>query len=159
MLLATTASVWAADTTTPTMTQIQSMLDQYAARVKVLENENQILKNEMAKAGIKIPLSVFSGAVYSGTTTVPVLTGTSSVATTTTVTNPIAVNTAITQISTQYGSGYAGFIARIGGEWDKIRDAYTMPMTAKIGGYEFVQTGALDHVFVDILYSGATVGT
>jgi hypothetical protein len=37
--------------------------------------------------------------------------------------------------------------------------AYSLPKTARIGGYEFVQTGALDHVFVDIIYTGSLTGT
>lgn len=60
-------------------------------------------------------------------------------------------------IETTYGAHPAGFITRIIGEWDKIREAYKMPETAFIGGYEFVQTGANDHVFVDIIYTGTTL--
>lgn len=40
-----------------------------------------------------------------------------------------------------------------------MRDAYAMPKNAYIGGYEFVTTGALDHVFVDIIYTGSVSGT
>lgn len=43
--------------------QTKAVLDQYSARVKYLEAENMILREEMRKAGIKIPLALFSGAI------------------------------------------------------------------------------------------------
>ena len=43
--------------------QTKALLDQYSARVKYLEAENMILREEMRKAGIKIPLALFSGAI------------------------------------------------------------------------------------------------
>jgi hypothetical protein len=42
------------------VTQMKSILDQYAFRIKSLEAENAILKEEIRKAGIKIPLSAYS---------------------------------------------------------------------------------------------------
>lgn len=58
MLLVTSVSVVSA--ATPTMSEIQTMLDQYANRVKALEAENAVLREAVAKAGIKIPLSAYS---------------------------------------------------------------------------------------------------
>jgi hypothetical protein len=58
--------VFASDATIDTDTvlnQTKSVLDQYAKRIKSLEVENQFLREEMAKAGIKIPLTIFTGAM------------------------------------------------------------------------------------------------
>jgi hypothetical protein len=53
----------------------------------------------------------------------------------------------------------AGFIGRIQKEWRDIRVTYHLPEGARIGGYEFVQKDANDHVFVDIIYgSGMSTG-
>lgn len=55
-----------ADTSSDTdviITQMKSILDQYGARVKALEAENTILRNEIMKAGIKIPLTIYSSAI------------------------------------------------------------------------------------------------
>ncbi len=49
--------------TEDTLKQLILLVSQYDARVKYLEAENNILKNEMVKAGIKIPLSEYSGAL------------------------------------------------------------------------------------------------
>ena len=65
----------------------------------------------------------------------------------------------VATIEKLHGTSYAGFIKRIISEWDRVRDAYAMPKGARIGGYEFVATGSLDHVFVDIDYTGSTSGT
>jgi hypothetical protein len=40
---------------------------------------------------------------------------------------------------------------RISRDWNDIRTHYAFPNDAKIAGYEFVQTEAADHVFVDIV--------
>lgn len=40
--------------------QAKALLDQYSTRVRALETENAILREEMRKAGITIPLSLFS---------------------------------------------------------------------------------------------------
>jgi hypothetical protein len=45
---------------TDPIAQTKTVLDQYSARVKYLEAENSILREEMLKAGIKIPLALFS---------------------------------------------------------------------------------------------------
>jgi hypothetical protein len=44
------------------LTKMNLLVLQLEARIKQLQAENAVLKNEIAKAGIKIPLSDFSGA-------------------------------------------------------------------------------------------------
>jgi hypothetical protein len=61
IFIATTAITLAADIDPIPQTKV--LLDQYSARVKTMEAENMILREEMRKAGIKIPLSVYSGAI------------------------------------------------------------------------------------------------
>jgi hypothetical protein len=63
------------------ITQAKLLLDQYSSRVKFVESENAILREEMRKAGIKIPLSLFSGAIQ-----------TSAITGSTVVTNPTTVS-------------------------------------------------------------------
>jgi len=48
--------------------QTKSVLDQYAKRIKSLEAENKMLREEMTKAGIKIPLSVYTGSTGTAST-------------------------------------------------------------------------------------------
>ena len=66
-LLAPIFVVHGATTTTldPTaaVSTLNLLISQYESRIKQLENENAILRNEMVKAGIKIPLSEYSGAI------------------------------------------------------------------------------------------------
>ncbi len=138
--------------------QTKQLLDQYSTRVKILEAENSILREEMRKAGIKIPLSLFSGAIQTSTTvttTTPIMTGTTTSSVAATVSGEISY----VYIEKTYGTTYTSFIKRIISEWDKVRDAYAMPKNAHIGGYEFVNSGALDHVFVDIIYTGSVSAT
>lgn len=130
------------------VTQMKSVLDQYAAKIKALEVENNILRNEIMKAGIKIPLSTYTGAVVAtGTTT---KTGSTS----NLYPNTLAPN--VTAIASTYGTRYANFITKIHTDWSAIRTAYKIPETAFIGGYEFVKQGSDNHVFVDIIYDIAT---
>lgn len=103
------------------VTQMKAILDQYAIRIKTLEVENNILREEMRKAGIKIPLSVYSGAILqtptsstkTGVTTPPVVITTTG---TTVQTGAIVENTA-----SQYGARYAGFITKIHADWTGIQ--------------------------------------
>ncbi len=164
LILSSLTSVVAADLDPIAQTKV--LLDQYSLRVRALEAENQILREEMRKAGIKIPLSLFSGAIQTGTSiltpvaSTPSVTTTGSTTTGTTV-SPVTASGEIsfTNIEKNYGISYAGFIKRIISEWDKIVQAYGMPRGAHIGGYEFVNSGALDHVFVDIVYTGSDSAT
>ena len=108
---------------------------EYAAKIKALEVENNILRNEIMKAGIKIPLSTYTGAIVStGTTT---KTGSTSNSTNTIYQNALAPN--VSAITSTYGTRYANFVTKIHTDWSAIRTAYKMPETAFIGGYEFVK--------------------
>ncbi len=151
----------AAETTVSTdadgmVTQMKAILDQYAVRIKTLEVENNILREEMRKAGIKIPLSVYAPAILqtpststkTGATTPPPV----STSTGTVVTSSVVVD----NIATQYGTRYAGFVGKIHTDWAGIQWAYKLPATSYIGGYEFVKQGADNHTFVDIIYDAKT---
>jgi len=155
------------------ITQTKQLLDQYAARVKFLENENSILREEMRKAGIQIPLDVYSGAMQTTTIVAPTNSSSTPSAVTTPPASGISVATGtvstassdmnaddmLVSIEKAHGASYAGFVKRIISEWTKVRDAYALPVDARIGGYEFVLSGAMDYVFVDITYSGSTTGS
>lgn len=143
------------------VTQLKAIIDQYGARIKALETENAILRNEMMKAGIKIPLTAYSGAVVAvitPTTTTGSTTTSSSgaVVATTTGTTTIISDSALNQIATQYSVRYAEFIKKIHADWSGIQWAYKMPASAFIGGYEFVKKGTDNNVFIDVIYSGTT---
>ena len=45
------------------LTQVNLLVSQYKSRIKQLEAENSVLRYEMTKAGIKIPLTDYSGAI------------------------------------------------------------------------------------------------
>lgn len=60
---ATFATGTGALSTEDTLKQLILIVSQYDARIKVLETENGILKTEIMKAGIKIPMTDFTGAV------------------------------------------------------------------------------------------------
>jgi hypothetical protein len=144
--------------------QAKALLDQYSAQIKYVQAENAILREEMRKAGIKIPLSAFSGAnvtsTPTNTTSTPVVaSGSTPVTPTPPVVNSTSGEVSFALFEKTYGTLYTPFVKKIISEWDKIVTAYSLPKTARIGGYEFVQTGALDHVFVDIIYTGSMTGT
>jgi hypothetical protein len=67
VLLAVLAPIFSVQATTldpsSAVTTLNLLISQYESRIKQLEAENAILRNEMVKAGIKIPLSEYSGAV------------------------------------------------------------------------------------------------
>jgi hypothetical protein len=150
---------------TTTVSSLNLLISQYETRIKQLEAENSVLRNEMVKAGIKIPLSEYTGAILSPLPTTPtvvtpqVLVPTTSSGVTTSGTTLISTtnSTTISTITSTYGKDVAGFITRINTDWKSIKDFYKMDASARIAGYEFVQSGALDHVFVDIVFgTGAT---
>jgi hypothetical protein len=67
------------------VTQMKTILDQYAVKIRALEVENAVLREEIRKAGIQIPLSAFSGVTAittAPTTTTPTSTGTTAVTST-----------------------------------------------------------------------------
>lgn len=111
--------IFAADTTDTSsmITQLRAILDQYAVRIQALENENKILKEEIAKAGIKIPLSVFGPAIATGSTSL----STGTTLTTNTGTTSVNLTGALQDISTTYGARYANFIKKIHTEWVPIQ--------------------------------------
>ncbi len=141
-----------------TLDQINLLVAQYDSRIKQLESEIAVLRLEMSKANIKIPLIEYSGAIskplpvtYSGQyVTFPITSsGISSIGWMT-----LPTNNTLSLISTQYWVGPAGFISRVNKDWPAIKSAYSLPENAYLAWYEFVQTGAKDIVFIDI-----TVGT
>lgn len=162
LILITTLVTQASATESDPITQAKILLDQYAAQIKYVQSENAILREEMRKAGIKIPLSAFSGVVQ---TTVSVATGAVMISTGTTVSIPVPPTATVSgevsfvAFERSYGTLYTPFVKKIISEWDKIVTAYALPKMARIGGYEFVQSGTLDHVFVDIIYTGSMTGT
>jgi hypothetical protein len=159
----------AAETTVSTdadgmVTQMKAILDQYAVRIKTLEVENNILREEMRKAGIKIPLSVYSGAILTTPSPTPITLTKTGVTLPSFVTPPVtpSVRTGalIESITIQHGSRYAGFISKIHTDWTGVQSAYKLPATSYIGGYEFVKQGSDNHAFVDIIYDAkATTAT
>lgn len=135
-----------------TLKQLILIVSQDEARIRYLESENALLKNEMVKAGIKITLSDYSGivALNTGVISIPpvFLTGILTPP-------PMPVSTTgalLAQLTNQYGKDVGGFVLRIQKEWKDIRNTYKLPTNAQIGGYEFVQSGSTDHVFVDIVF-------
>lgn len=150
---------------------MKAILDQYAIKIKALEQENNVLRTEMMKAGIKIPLSA-----YTVTTGIATQTGTnqtgSSITSPSTGTLSGSVNQAPTPttsgsvvssgkesaIIAQYGTQIGGFINKIHTDWSAIQSAYKLQTGSYIGAYEFVKTTQNNQVFVDIMYSGTYTG-
>lgn len=133
--------------------QMQTLLSQYNERIRVLEAENQLLRNLMAKHEIQIPLEDYTRLMTStGTiTAAPALN--SATTGTTDLAKQSAQNTAITASVTPLQKG---FIDQINKDWTGIRGAYQFPENSWIGGYEFVKNAAGNNVFVDIVYGGGT---
>ncbi|MDD2694062.1 MAG: hypothetical protein PHY14_03955 [Candidatus Gracilibacteria bacterium] len=149
--------------TEETLKQLILLVSQYDARIKFLESENNILKNEMVKAGIKISLAEYTGAVVQNTTSsgsIPsvYLTGILANLTASSTTSTVSSGVVSAQFTAQYGADVSGFVNRIHKEWKDIRNAYSLPENANIGGYEFVQSGSGDYVFVDIVFGTGTTG-
>lgn len=134
------------------------LISQYETRIKQLEAENAVLRNEMMKAGIKIPLSDYSGVVVSQVVVVPsnpivipvTVTWSQIDAGTGLVNQAIASNSESELIST-YGKDVAEFIKKVNTDWKSIKEYYKFHSWSRIAGYEFVQSWANDHVFVDIV--------
>lgn len=145
--------------TEETLKQLIILVSQYDSRIKYLESENALLKTEMMKAGIKIPLTDYSWAIIatpSVTQTIPAVYLTGIL---TPPPPPVDQTGALLSwVTGQYGRDVWGFITRIQKDWKDIRKAYKLPENAQIGGYEFVQTGSNDHVFVDIIFGTGTNG-
>ena len=170
LILALVAPTFVAQATTtldPTaaVSTLNMLISQYESRIKQLESENAILRNEMVKAGIKIPLSEYSGAVVTEVTSGPSI--------------PIVIPGALSWSQNEIGSGasvptvwvdlastlteqywkdVAEFVKKINIDWKSIKDFYKFNSWAKIAGYEFVQSGANDYAFVDIVIGTGTTG-
>lgn len=140
------------------LSDLNTLIAQYETQLKYLQAENAVLRNEVSKAGIKIPLSEFSGSVLSTTQT----TNTGNTASNTEAKAPVKktvsgeMEIALSKIEKEHGKRYRGFIAGILPNWTAIKAAYKLPADADILGYEFVQKGDNDHVFVDISFGGRT---
>jgi len=138
--------------------QMKAILDEYAIRIKALEVENAVLREEIRKAWIQIPMSAFSGMPLSTTTNITTPPSTtipnasSSGTQISSPTQPASGSLDVSAIRTQFGDRYAGFVARIHTEWDGIKWAYKLPESSYIGWYEFVKQWWDNHVFVDIIY-------
>lgn len=127
------ASTGMLDATT-TVDQLTLLLRQYDTRIKQLEAENAVLKQEIMKAGIKIPLSDFSGAIA---TALPTKVETSSGMSTV---SPLSVVTASGFLSISNPDERA-FVTQIHKDWTSIQKAYSLPSGSRLAGYEFVQSG------------------
>ena len=147
-----------------TLSELGLLIAQYETRIKQLQAENAVLRLEMAKAGISIPLIDLSGSTIPLPTTAPVLdTPQSSSAGTIVVAPSLQTGssipmTTLTEITTKYGKDTAGFISRINQDWAGIKSNYSLPANSRLAGYEFIQTGSMDYVFADIIVGTGTVG-
>jgi hypothetical protein len=70
----------------------------------------------------------------------------------------IVPSATLADITSTYGKDIAGFISGINKDWSGIKSNYSFPSTARLAGYEFVQTGASDHVFADIVVGSGSAG-
>lgn len=78
---------------------------------------------------------------------------------TTTEVAPVSpqVSENLSAIATSYSVQFAGMIERMNREWQAVRENYQFPTGAVIGEYEFVNTGAMNRVFVDVIFTGGTL--
>ncbi len=124
---------------TTTVDQLSLLIKQYTVLINQLQAENTILKNEMMKANIKIPLSDFSGAIAQ---TLPTQLGTATSATISTTstssTVPVISTSTVTSIT---NPDYRAFVTQIHKDWGAIQKAYALPEASRLAGYEFIQTG------------------
>ena len=128
--------------------QTKLVLDQYASKVKTLEAENKLLREEMVKAGIKIPLTIFTGAMNQTSTG---MITTSTWTTTATITGSSNTGINIDTIAL-YGERYGNFIQKTQNDWSWIIWAYKFNSGAYIWGFEFVKQWNDNHAFIDIVY-------
>lgn len=136
----TYAATGTTSTGTNLITDLNRLLGQYESQLKYLQAENSVLRNEISKAGIKIPLSEFPSSV--STETPATVTGsTTTTGNTETTTRSVSgeFEVALGNIETTHGKRYRGFIAGITPNWSAIKNAYKLPADASILGYEFVK--------------------
>lgn len=171
---------WTTYTGTVLVWELNKLITQYEWQLKSLQAENNVLRNEVAKAGIKIPLSDFPTAPTwdisssTGTTTTEsgaTLSGSSTSSWTGSKIKKVAKvstpevstvswewNKALDKIEKEQGSRYRGFIAKITPDWSAIRNAYKLPATSTVAWYEFVKKWNDDHVFVAITTDNTLTG-
>ncbi len=148
------------------LSTLNILISQYESRIKQLEAENVVLRNEMVKAGIKIPLSEYSGALVTEAPTSPAINSIIPQAQTWNTLSGVISSTGVSSVSPtlatllpeQYGKDVSEFVKKITNDWKSIKDFYKFNSWSKIAGYEFVQSGANDHVFVDIVIGSGTTG-
>jgi hypothetical protein len=142
-----------------TLAELQLLIAQYEARLKKAESENAILRYQMAQAGIQIPLGDFSGATTAIPTVLPVVPAKTLTGVIVAVPQTsIVTNTNLSDITKKYGKDPAGFISQIQKDWTNIKSNYKFPPLARLAGYEFVNSGLNDFVFVDIIVGTGTTG-
>lgn len=146
-----------------TLSELSLLIAQYETRIKQLQAENAVLRLEMTKAGISVPLSDLSGSTIPMPTTAPIVSIPPS--NSTGVTNPVTPlqtgstsSSTLPDITTKYGKDVAGFISRINQDWAGIKSNYKLPAGARLAGYEFIQTGSMDHAFADIIVGTGITG-
>jgi hypothetical protein len=117
---------------------LRSIIAQNEARISALESENSTLRSTLESRGL-----------LSGSGRIPAFVDPRV---------PLDSSEAnLITISSQYSEKYAGMIRRMQNEWEAVRTNYQFPKMALIGQYEFVDTGAVNAVFVDIIFSGGTL--
>lgn len=170
---------WTTYTGTVLVWELNKLITQYEWQLKSLQAENNVLRNEVAKAGIKIPLADFPTAPTWETTSSGVVTtesgatlwesgstawtGTKIKKVTKVPTPEVSTvswewNKALDRIEKEQGSRYRGFIAKITPDWSAIRNAYKLPATSTVAWYEFVKKWNDDHVFVAITTDNTLTG-
>jgi hypothetical protein len=146
-----------------TLAGLSLLIAQYEARIKKSEAENAVLRFQMAKAGIQIPIVDLSWTTLPIPVSLPsiptsswwVLVSETKITTPTATTIPSAT---LSEITATHGKDIAGFISAINKDWSGIKSNYSFPSAARLAGYEFVQTGASDHVFADIVVGSGSAG-
>lgn len=146
--------------------ELNKIMTQYETQLKSLQVENALLRNEVSKAGIKIPLSEFPGAAVETQTWTKSETNTWIVASDTVAVQKAKADKvaetiswefhiALDKIEKENWARYRGFIETITPAWPAIKNAYKLKGTGILAWYEFVKKWNDDHVFVDIAYEWA----
>lgn len=148
--------------TSPTelIKQMQTLLDQYAQKIQILEAENNLLRSMMAKHEIQIPLEEYTKIYNNANSVILAPIDTKQLHASTPA--PSTVLPASTDIPKTPANTVAvnaiqkAFIDQINKDWEGIRGAYVFPANAWIGGYEFVKNAAGNNVFVDVVFGSGT---
>lgn len=121
--------------------QMQTLLNQYSEKIRILEAENKLFREAMAKHNIQIPLEEYNKIYGSSTQN---------------ANSTPAVTTSTNSVNAGQNELQKGFINQFRLDWQDIRKAYGMPADAQVGMYEFVVNEAQNNVFVNIFYNGGT---